>query len=210
MSAREIADFTKGAPAWDTLDATVLPVADVVPVAKPDPIDIGTALDLFYANFTDFLDPLDSDAPPTRASTAFLKAMQNPFEVQDSARALGGDLSSSPFDTMAHLSSKGFNRFGCSLRRSSQTIAVYGQEFFADADFVMVAHRLERKTWENADDKLFEAGKALILRGYTDEKTGRIARFQTTALPLQKVLETHPTCKAYLKPKPAQVASAGN
>ena len=198
----EMDRFVTDQPDWDS--STTETVSTPTP---PVSVETSDVIDGFFDHFSAFLDKTDIGADLTFVQREFLKVMQPQIEVIDAASALGGAFSASPFEVMHRFSQAGFNRFGCVFQPASNDTRPIS-EYFGSAAFIMAAHQVERRTWENANTKVLRPEKALVLRAYTDPSTGRIARFQTTTLPSQPFFDLHKTCSAGMAPDPADAAPA--
>jgi hypothetical protein len=174
---------------------------------KPDAQSFDITEGAFFQHFSTFLDPQQPSDTLTPEQKGFLEALEANFRVEDQAGILQGEeAATTPFAPFAQLSSKGFNRYGCILRRDilkTQEAARVGLglDDFGTADFLMLAFDAPRPTWANRNQKVISPENALVIRGYLDPDSGKIALFQTTLKNAEPVFAIHSGCQSRRKPK---------
>lgn len=190
---------------WDHRQNSGIP--DLTVEQKPKAQNFDMTMGAFFDHFSSFLDPQERSDTLTFEQKGFLGALEASFRVEDQAGILQGEeTATTPFAPFAQLSGKGFNRYGCIIPRDileTQEAARVGLglDYFGTADFLMLTFNTPRLTRANRNKKVISPENALVIRGYLNPDSGKIALFQTTLKNAEPVFAIHSGCQKRRKPK---------
>lgn len=196
FDANDFENWQRNARDWD------LKIEDWKPEQTAEfgsPESSSKALDNFLSkgSFYPFLDlevdPNDHTTNLKRLNSAFLPKL---IFVDNTGVFSNKELFLSPVEMVRLLASKGYNRLGCSKKALKSTLAKFGQSYFADAQFVFLAHLAEPLTYKTKDVKNLHPDRAIVARGYTDPLSNKISMIEMTLEPAGILFDDSETCAA--------------